>query len=227
MFRQYIGRCPDSPLGYNNLGSVLCDMGDPDLAIETLRAAIYRMPKEAVLWNSLATVLAEEGRVEESLIFYREAISLDPGFSRPWHNLGYAYSHLGRLDEALETYDEGLSRAIDAADIREGRHSRSVCLIGMGRLEEGFREYEIRNDQTFRAYVHHMVEAPLWHGEPLDGKRILVVGEQGLGDEFMFANILPDLAKAVGPERPDADRRRPAPRQAVPAFVPRRAGRRL
>ncbi len=64
----------------------------------------------------------------------------------------------------------------------------------MGRLEEGFREYEIRNDQRFRAYVHHMTKAPVWNGEPLEGKRILVVGEQGLGDEFMFANILPDLA---------------------------------
>jgi tetratricopeptide (TPR) repeat protein len=199
MFRQYIARCPDSPLGYNNLGSILCDLGEPDDAIQTLKAAIYRMPHEAVLWNSLATVLAEQGRAEESLIFYREAINLDPGFSRPWHNLGFAYSHLGRLEEALETYDEGLARAVDAADIREGRHSRSICLIGMGRLEEGFREYEIRHDPTFRAYVHHMVEAPRWSGEPLAGKRLLIVGEQGLGDEFMFANILPDIARAVGP----------------------------
>jgi hypothetical protein len=38
----------------------------------------------------------------------------------------------------------------------------------------------------------------MWKGEDLEGKRILVVGEQGLGDEFMFANILPDLAAAVG-----------------------------
>ncbi len=26
-----------------------------------------------------------------------------------------------------------------------------------------------------------------------------MIGEQGLGDEFMFANILPDLQDAVGP----------------------------
>jgi hypothetical protein len=32
----------------------------------------------------------------------------------------------------------------------------------------------------------------------LNGKKILLVGEQGLGDEFMFANILPDIQKAVG-----------------------------
>src|SRR6201994_3806516 len=59
MFQLYIAACPDSPLGYNNLGSVQADMGHPDVAIETLRAALYRMPGHAILWNSLATVLAE------------------------------------------------------------------------------------------------------------------------------------------------------------------------
>jgi tetratricopeptide (TPR) repeat protein len=200
MFSLYIGACPDSPLGYNNLGSVQSDMGDIDTAIETLRAAIYRMPGEAVLWNALATVLAENGRVEESLVFYSEAIRLDPNFARLHHNIGYAYSHLGRLDEALESYNEALACALDPHEQMEGRHSRSVCLIGMGRIAEGFDEFEIRNDTRFRAYVHHMIQAPRWNGEDLEGKRILVVGEQGLGDEFMFANILPDLAAAVGPE---------------------------
>ncbi len=57
-------------MGYNNLGSVQCDLGQPDVAIETLRDAINKMPHEAILWNSLATVLAEEGRADESLIFY-------------------------------------------------------------------------------------------------------------------------------------------------------------
>ena len=198
MFRHYIAACPNSPLGYNNLGTIQCDMGEPNEAIETLRAAIYRMPNESMLWNSLATVLAEEGRAEESLTFYHEAVRLDPAFSRPWHNLGYAYSHLGRLSDALECYDQALERAVDEKDIIEGKHSRSICLIGMGRLEEGFREYEIRNSERFRAYVHYMVNAPKWTGENLNGKRILVSGEQGLGDEFMFANILPDLQRAVG-----------------------------
>ncbi len=45
MFQLYIAACPDSPLGYNNLGSVQSDMGRPDVAIEILRAAIYKMPE--------------------------------------------------------------------------------------------------------------------------------------------------------------------------------------
>ena len=97
MFRLYIAACPDSPLGYNNLGSVQSDMGKPDVAIETLRAALYRMPDQAILWNSLATVLAEEGRAEESLVFYEEAARLEPKFARAYHNLGFAYQHLSRL----------------------------------------------------------------------------------------------------------------------------------
>jgi len=70
----------------------------------------------------------------------------------------------------------------------------------MGRLEEGFKEYEIRHAPEFRSWVLHYTKAPLWKGEKLDGKRILIVGEQGLGDELMFANILPDIQRAVGEE---------------------------
>jgi tetratricopeptide (TPR) repeat protein len=198
MFQLYIEARPDSPLGYNNLGSVQCDLGQPDTAIETLRAAIMRMPAETILWNSLATVLAEEGRADESLVFYNEAIRLEPGFARAYHNLGYAYQHLGQLEEALANYDRAMERVVDITERRETRHSRSICLIGAGQIEEGFREYEIRNDERFRAYLHHMIKAPRWNGEEIIGKKIMLVGEQGLGDEFMFANILPDVIKALG-----------------------------
>lgn len=199
MFRRYIDMRPDSPLGYNNLGTIQCEMGDTDAAVATLRSALLRMPAEPVLWNALATVLAESGRAEEALVFYKEAIRLAPGFPRAYHNLGFAYSHLGRLDEALIAYDNALARAVDPKEIIEGQHSRSVCLMGMGRLEEGFREYEIRNSPRFRAFVQHVLTAPYWNGEPLAGRRLLVIGEQGLGDEIMFATIIPDLIKAVGP----------------------------
>ena len=198
MFRLFIEKRPEHPAGYNNLGTVQRDKGDRNAAIETLRNAIYRMPDQPMLWNSLATVLAEEGRAEESLVFYEEALRLDPNFARVWHNLGYSYSHLGRLEKALVAYDSALSLSESGHERIESKHSRSICLIGMGELEEGFREYEIRNTPQFRTWLLHYTKAPVWRGESLAGKRILVVGEQGLGDELMFANVLPDIARAVG-----------------------------
>lgn len=198
MFKLYIANCPDSPLGYNNLGSCLADMGQAEEAIETLRAALYRMPEEAILWNSLATVLAESNRPDESLIFYEEAARLAPGFARAHHNLGYAYMHLDELAKALIAYDKALELVIDPAERIETLHSRSICLIGLGRVEEGFRAYEIRNNERFRCYFHHIVEAPRWNGEDVRGKKLLLVGEQGLGDEILFSSILPDAYEAVG-----------------------------
>jgi len=200
MFKLYVDACPTSPLGHNNLGSILYDLGHPEVAIESLRAAIFSMPQEAILWNSLATVLAEEGRADESLVFYNEAVRLEPGFARGYHNLGYAYQHLGQLEDALASYDKALEHAVDPNERMESRHSRSICLIGAGKIEEGFREYEIRNNERFRSYFHHLIKAPRWTGEPLEGLKLLLVGEQGLGDEFMFANILPDVMRDLGPD---------------------------
>ncbi|HWY66029.1 MAG TPA: tetratricopeptide repeat protein [Rhizomicrobium sp.] len=198
MFQLYVALCPESPLGYNNLGSCLADMGEVEQAIEVLRTAIFRMPEEAILWNSLATVLAEHSRADESLVFYEEAARLAPGFARAYHNLGFAYQHLSQLDKALVSYDKALELVVDPAERIETRHSRSICLIGLGQVEEGFREYEIRNNERFRCYFHHMIDAPRWRGEDVRGKKLLLVGEQGLGDEIMFSNILPDAQAAVG-----------------------------
>jgi tetratricopeptide (TPR) repeat protein len=198
MFRQYIEKRPESPEGYNNLASVLRDKGEIENAIELIRGAIYRIPDQPMLWNTLATVLNEDGRVEDGLVFYQEALRLDPSFARVWHNLGYAYIHLGRCEESLDAYDRALALSTNHHERIEALHSRSICLMAMGKLDEGFREYEVRNHHEFRTFVAHHTKAPRWRGEPLESKRMLVVGEQGLGDEVMFANVLPDLARQVG-----------------------------
>ncbi|MGB8601493.1 MAG: tetratricopeptide repeat protein, partial [Rhizomicrobium sp.] len=200
LFRRYIELRPDSPMGYNNLAGVFSARNRADDAIELLKVAINRLPEEAVLWNCLATILAEEGRVEESTVFYKEAIRLVPSSTRFYHNLGYAYMHLDMIPEAIALYEDALKNVVDTSERFESKYSRSICLIQNGQVEEGFKEYEIRNNRRFRGYTEYMLKVPLWRGEPLAGKKILVVGEQGLGDEIMFANILPDLSKAVGPD---------------------------
>ena len=40
-----------------------------------------------------------------------------------------------------------------------------------------------------------LTEVPLWQGEPLQGKRLLLLGEQGIGDSMMFATLIPRLQK--------------------------------
>ena len=198
-FRFYCELAPDQPMGWNNLAGVLRDTSRFDEAIDVARSAIMRMPEQPLLWNTLGTILVELSDFAQAAVFYKEALRLDPNFTRAWHNLGYGLHHTGPLDEALEAYDHALALPSEPRDRIETSHARALCLIAMGRLKEGFAGYEIRHHHQHRASTLYGIDAPLWKGEALAGKDVLVMGEQGLGDEVMFANTLSDIAAAIGP----------------------------
>jgi tetratricopeptide (TPR) repeat protein len=199
-FRLYVAMCPESSLGYNNLGGVLRDETRFDDAIEILRGAIHRFPEKAELWNTLGTVAMEQGSIAEAQIFYQEALRLNPRLARAYHNIAYALSHTGDLEESVRYYDKALKLMGEHPDAIEAHHGRALCLVGLGKLKEGFEEWEARHDPRFRGSFLYAIKAPRWQGEPLDGKRLMVMGEQGLGDELMFSNAYPDLIKALGPK---------------------------
>lgn len=199
-FRLYIDRQPDSHLGYNNLGGVLRDLGRFDDAIACLRGAIYQMPERAELWNTLGTVAMEQGSISEARVFYEEALRLAPGFARVYHNIAYVVSHTGPLTEAVAYYDKALSLMGESVDALESRHGRAACLLALGRLDEGWTEWEVRHDLRFRGSFIYALKAPRWEGQDLSGRRLLVMGEQGLGDEIMFTTGYPELIDRLGPE---------------------------
>lgn len=198
LFRLYIERVPGRADGYNNLGGVLRDQGKCENAIDILRGAIYRLPEEPQLWNSLGTVVMETGAHTESCTFFEEAIRLKPDFARAFHNLGYLYNHIGPCERALEAYDQALALKLGVEDRAEGEHARALCLLQLGRLREGFAEWHVRTEFRFRGAPIYGFRLPFWANEPLEGKTILLVAEQGLGDEIMFANAVPDLVSEAG-----------------------------
>ena len=93
-----------------------------------------------------------------------------PNFARLHHNLGYAYSHLGQLDEALAAYDQALDTARRSSRADRNHAFARICLIGMGKLEEGFREFEIRNNPRFRAYLQSHDQGAAVEGRGSDGQ---------------------------------------------------------
>ena len=198
-FRAYIEMKPDCHKGYNNLAGCLRDQGDMDGAIDVVRNAIHLMPEEPMLWNTLGTIAGEQSDFQNAVTFYKEARRLAPGLARPYHNLGHALSHTGPLEEALENFDLALKYCELDSDRVETLHARGICLAALGRLGEAWPQYEERLNPRSSQSIHFAVKAPRWEGEDLTGKKLLVVGEQGLGDEIMFAGMVPDLIERVGP----------------------------
>jgi tetratricopeptide (TPR) repeat protein len=184
----------------SNLGGALRDQGRFAEAIDVLRNAIYLHPQAPDLWNTLGTVLQEQGEPEQSLVFLEEAVRLKPGFARAFHNLGSSLTDLARYDEACAAFDAALRGAAAATDQVEMRHARAAARLGAGRVSEGWSDYEARLDPLAHDAIQFQLPKPRWRGEPLEGKRLLVIGEQGLGDEILFMNAAPDALAAVGPE---------------------------
>ncbi|HTP62702.1 MAG TPA: DUF5672 family protein [Burkholderiales bacterium] len=102
---------------------------------------------------------------------------------------GAMYQELGRLQDAFADYERALALRPD--------FPLASFHLGMARLlngdfERGWEGYDLRR---LSAEYAPAAGTPRWDGSPLAGRRLLVSREQGLGDEIMFASILPQLVR--------------------------------
>ena len=140
---------------------------------------------EAVFQQALAHHQA--GRLSEAEPLYRQAAAWKPEWTLG--NLGILLRTTGRLAEAEGVLREALRAAPDNAPVR---HSLGMTLLQLGQYPEGWRFYEARHEINPLANPPPL---PRWQGEPLAGKRILVVAEQGLGDQIMLSRFIAPLAE--------------------------------
>jgi tetratricopeptide (TPR) repeat protein len=119
-------------------------------------------------------MLAENPRIEPSVIGLRCNV----------------LTYLGRYDELLPELNEEIERYPNDP---YRRFSRASINLLKENFAEGWRDYAFRNLESTQNL--RMLPFPLWDGGDLSGKTILVVAEQGLGDQVMFASCLPDLLR--------------------------------
>jgi tetratricopeptide (TPR) repeat protein len=201
LFRRFLARYPDDPEAANNLVCAIRDQGRHEEAIETLRPAIIKLPENPMLWNTMGTIVSDQGDFPNAQVFFAEALRLDPNFAKARHNLANVLLMQGDIEAAL--VDNALAiEGVKAGDDRQMmRLARSTMLHCVGRIGEGWDEYESRIHPQFNGRTAFAINRPRWEpGSDLAGKAFLVVCEQGLGDEVLFANVLPDLIERLGPK---------------------------
>lgn len=221
--RRSLAECEDQPLAHYNLANALRDAGQLDTAIQHYQRAVALEPQLAEAHLNLGMVLKAQGQLDEAMACYQRALLARPGYAEAHFNLGcasvdrgligqamghfqeavaiepdFAGAHLalagisrqlGRLDEALAGYDRVL--AIDA-DHADAHVQRAMLLLHRGQFAAGWQEWEWRW-RCGQSPKQRTFTEPLWDGSPLAERTILVHGEQGIGDELMFASCLPDV----------------------------------
>ena len=108
---------------------------------------------------------------------------------------------LGDPAGALVACEGALTQVTSVGEEMMMRLARSTIFMTLGRIGEGWDEYEARLNPEFADTTHFMFDRPRWTpGAELAGKSLLVVAEQGLGDEILFSNLLPDVIERMGPQ---------------------------
>ncbi len=174
------------------LGVVLRAQGRLEEAVVCYYRALALAPDHPETRNNLGVTLVDLGQLDEAITHHERAVALQPAGAEMHYNLGSALQRQGRYAEALACYGRALALKPDYA---RAHLNRSLVLLLIGKLDEGWPEYEWRF--AVNGY-HRNFDRPLWAGKPLKGQSILVHAEQGFGDTLQFIRFVPTIAERGG-----------------------------
>ena len=191
IYRQVLAKEPEHPIATHYLGMVTWQRGDPQAAEPLLRRSIALNGTIPDFHNNLGLLLRDTHRADEALACYRKALEVDPHWFQAYNNLGLALEDVGRFDEAVESYRTAIARE---PRFPAARQNMARVLMTVGRFAEGWEEYR------WRMLAQGLSTVPPRPGagrlpEALEGRRIALIAEQGLGDVLFFLRVAPELAR--------------------------------
>ncbi|MEZ0247543.1 MAG: tetratricopeptide repeat protein [Methylophilaceae bacterium] len=179
---------PDQPIALMLLGLALREVARTDAALECLDRAIALRPGYATALFHRAQLLQAVKRFDDAIASFDRAIEAKPDYAAALVGRGQLLADLNRYDEALASCE----RAIAAKPgYTEAHYVKAELLLLRGDFEQGWELYERRWDTKARSGGRQFARCPLWSGEPIAGKTLLIHPEVGLGDFVMFSRFFP------------------------------------
>ncbi len=179
-YQQAIILRPEYAEAHNNLGNTLLSLGRLDDAARWFEQALVLRPEYPEAHSNLGNLLRKQGKLDQAIGRYQQALALRPDYAEVHYNLGFTLRDQGKLEEAAARYENALALRPDYPDARLGL---ATCYLVEGDFERGWPAYEER--LRIRGFVN-LPNLPRWTGEPLAGRRLLLLAEQGLGDTLHF-----------------------------------------
>jgi tetratricopeptide (TPR) repeat protein len=179
---------PDLPGAHMNFGNALQAAGRNEEAVRAYGQALALKPDLAAALMNLGNCLQALERTEAAIEHFEKALKLAPAYPEAHMNLASSLERLDRYDEAIAHYRQAI--ALEPNYAKAHTYLGLLCL-SLGRFGEGWEHYEYR--WTGMGIARRGYLQPRWNGEQVHGG-LLVWGEQGLGDQILYAGMIPDLA---------------------------------
>lgn len=164
----------------------LRDTRQYEAALESVGRAIALEPDNADLYLTRGVIQREIRDYDAAIESCRKVIELWPHHPSGYTNLGRVMEELGRREEAMAYYEQAIT-ADPACSL--AHFNRALLQLQQGNYADGWRSYESRwtAEELSLSRDRREYEQPLWTGEQsLEGKTVLLWGEQGLGDTLQF-----------------------------------------
>jgi len=132
---------------------------------------------------------------EKALECYAEAFIKEPLNIHAWNNYGNVLREMGEPKRAIPFLQHAV--ALDENYVT-AQFNLSVAYLLAGDLERGFKQYEWRWQYEHLAGTLPNLGKPMWEGQDLRDKKLLVLWEQGLGDTIQFVRFFKNVSELGG-----------------------------
>ena len=179
---------PEHPVALHFAGLAQYQAGRPSSGLELMWRSVKQINEEPEFFSNISAAAWMAGRYDEGRWAAERGLSLNPDHVGALNNLGFNLRSLNDIDGSIAAFDKAL---VLAPDFAFARWNRTFSLLAKGDYAQGFADYELRLQFPQTQPPGRIPDAPIWKGEAVSGKRILLMCEQGLGDTFMFARFVP------------------------------------
>lgn len=179
---------PDRPEALYLMGAAQRQLGNAGLAKTILAKALSQEQRQPNLWMAYAASLHDLNQWKEAIEAFTVVHNMVPTDPMPIANIGASYVQMGKWHDAMTWADKSL--AIEP-DNYIAKIARTFACLALGRWKDAW-------DSAEYLYGHHL-NTRIYKGEPdwdgSKGKTVIVQCDQGLGDQIMFAQCLPELQR--------------------------------
>lgn len=177
---------PNDATALNFMGIIQLEMQNFHLAYQFLRRGLQEKPNVAAMWTNFGLAAHELGRNQEAMNCYLKSAELDNEYFKAYDNAAALLIEEAKWDEAeamcktsLEISPEGKLSNKNLAHVYLAKHD----------WPRGWKHWELSlGDKYRKEWVYG--DEPRWDGSK--GKAVVIYGEQGLGDEIVYASCVPD-----------------------------------
>ena len=189
-YRRSLEIDPNLVDGISNLGTIYLAAGNPEQAIGFFQRALDITPRYPQAQINMSSALLSMDRYQEVVDICSDLVDRSIEFPVVYSNWGRALKGNGDFFDAVDIFDAGVGKFPEDADLH---NFRGICLRLIGDLEDGWKGYQWEPYSTDASRVIFDLSVERWHGEPIESRSLLIYGEQGIGDEIMFASCFEEL----------------------------------